>query len=83
MDIFAALVLVALGVIFGLSASTLYHFYDEGWKKDEAKREWLKMRVFELDADMSKSKEWRAHYQWRIEQIDERLKKLEPTEVAE
>jgi hypothetical protein len=77
MEIVPTLVILFLGGIFGVSVTVGYFAYDAQWKKDETKREWLKMRVFELDADMSKSKEWRAHYQWRIEQMDERLKALD------
>jgi hypothetical protein len=83
MEIFAALVIGVLCFIFGLSVAYLYYLYHEGWKEDEAKREFLKMRVFGLDADVSELKGWRKHYTWRVEQIEERIKKLEPTEATE
>jgi hypothetical protein len=83
MDIFAALVLVALGGILGVSAAWLYYLYDRGWKEDEAKREFLKQRVYILECSLSNVDGLISHYKRRIEQIDERLKKLEPTEVAE
>jgi hypothetical protein len=76
MDIFAALVLLVLGGILGLSASTLYHMYDEGWKADEEAKEKVRQRIDSL--------EHRIEYAYfLIGEQGNRLKKLEPTEVAE
>jgi hypothetical protein len=83
MEIFATIVLLVLGGILGLSASTLYHMYDEGWKKDEAAKERLRQRVDFLESVVSRAGEWNSHYSWRVDQLEERLKKLEPTEVTE
>jgi hypothetical protein len=83
MDIFAALVLVALGGLLGITVASGYFAYDAQWKKDEEKKEKLRQRVDFLESVVSRAGEWNSHYSWRVEQLEERLKKLEPTEVAE
>jgi DNA primase catalytic subunit len=83
MEIVPALMILLLGGIFGVSVTVGYFAYDAAWKKDEEKKEWLKLRILVLDTDMSELKGWRKHYTWRVEQLEERLKRLEPTESAE
>jgi hypothetical protein len=76
MDIFAALVLLVLGGILGLSASTLYHMYDEGWKADEEAKEKVRQRMGSIESRL-------AHIYCLMGEHDTRIKKLEPTEEAE
>jgi hypothetical protein len=83
MDIFAALMLFILSGIFWLTVAWFYYLYDKGWKEDEANREKLKQRLNFLEAVLSRGDDWRKHYTWRVEQIENRLKKLEPSEAAE
>jgi hypothetical protein len=76
MDIFAAFILVALGGLLGSSVSALYRMYDKAWHEDEEAKEKLRQRMNSIEDRM-------AYAYFLIGEYDNRLKKLEPSEVAE
>jgi hypothetical protein len=82
MEILAALILVACGALLGTIIAVVYYAYNAAWQEEDKEKRILEGRVNVLERDSSKVEDFREHYGWRIEQIEERLKKLEPTEKA-
>jgi hypothetical protein len=82
MENLTALLLVVLGTCLGVMITVVYNAWHDAWMDEEAMKRILEGRVNVLERDSSKLEGFRKHHVWRIELIEERLKKLEPTEEA-
>jgi hypothetical protein len=80
MENLAALLLVVLGTCLGVMITVVYSAWHNAWMEEEKEKRILEGRVNVLEHDSLKFHEFCKHHRWRIEQIEERLKKLEPTE---